>query len=568
MRRRLGIALVALACCVTGCGPSSDDGSTSTPSSERFVFTDVAAELGLDFQQTNGDEQRLLILESVGAGAALFDADRDGWLDVYFVDGAQLQGFETRPGRGGRLYRSEEGRRFTDVTEEMGLSTDSWGQAVAVADLDGDGGEDLVLSNYGPNEIFLSSPGAGHRKAGPDVLPLHDDWSSGGCLFDADLDGDLDLYFANYIDFAPVIALPEKDRRLQRTFKGLRVQLGPAGLPPAHDRYLLNDDGRFVDVTEGAGFLTEEPRFAFQPMAGDLDDDGDPDLFVPNDTMANHLWRNDGGRFEEIGVAAGVSYSAEGRVEGSMGVLLDDLDGDLDLDLFITNFGDEDNAYHRNEGGGFFEESGAAVGLGGSTAYQAVGWGLVALDVDRDGEREIFVANGHVFPQVDQLGEGLGYAQPDLLYVKGANGRYERAEGAGLAALSAPGVSRGTAAGDFDRDGDVDLLVSELGGRPRLLRNDGARAGHWLAVHLVGRAPNTSAIGAEVVLSAGGKRRLRVRHASSGYAGSDAPELDFGLGEVESCEGVEVTWPTGERERFDCPGVDRVLRLEQGSGRS
>ena len=544
-------------------------------------FVDVAKEVGLDaFHQVSGDADKMYLPASTGAGAALFDVDQDGDLDVFFVNGSRMGGFEPDLGPTNRLFENlGQGTAFRDVTDGSGLASHgAWGQGVAVADVDGNGLPDLYVTNYGgPNALYL------HRGAGTDGAVTFEEvaaragvdtgrWSTGAAFFDYDRDGDLDLYVANFVRYDRVLAAHEGREWITHTWKGKTVMSGPMGLPAAADQLLRNDSEAgslpvFTEVTEEMGIAAVEPSYGFQPMLGDYDGDGWLDLFVANDSRPNFLWRNQEGRgFRETALAIGVAYDRSGDSQACMGVAFEDFDGDDDLDLFVTNFADDFNTLYVGDGNGFFHDDTLAAGLVGAKTQSNLAWGTFFFDADNDGDLDLFVANGHVYPQVDELSGPESYAQPNELFEKTSAGRFHDVStraGPGLAQVK---VSRGAAFGDLDDDGDLDIVINNFDDAPTVLRNDSRSAGRWLKVRLRGRGLNLSAVGARVHLEAGGRRHSRYVRSSDSFLSHHDPRLHFGLGDAETVDRLRVDWPDGTSEEVGATGAGALVVIEQGRG--
>jgi hypothetical protein len=380
----------------------------------------------------------------------------------------------------------------------------------------------------------------------------------GAVWFDMDGDGDLDLFVANHCVFDHRRPAHDKDCR----WKGLAVSCGPLAHAPAASVLYRNDGAlRFTDITERAG-MSRAVGYAFQPLFTDLDQDGDPDLFVAHDMVANQLWVNRGdGTFVEQGLVAGVALAADGRPQACMGADAGDVDGDGDLDLVVTNFSDDYNTLYLQERPMSFVDASAAAGLLAPT-YRYLGWGLELIDIESDGDLDLFIANGHIWPEADHPATGTSYAQRPQLFLNDGAGRFSELAANVAGDLQRGRLGRGAAQGDLDGDGDLDLLVVNLHDRPALLRND-APQGAWLRVRLRGRPPNTGAIGALVRLHAGGRIQLRERRLTSGYLGQDDEVLHFGLGDLKRVDQIEVRWMGGQTTVMEIPTLGRVLTLDQ-----
>lgn len=532
----------------------SDDGP--------FLFRDATEAAGLqDFRQVSGSPEKPYLVETVGGGCALFDHDRDGDLDAYLTNGGRL-GAPLAENPSDALYLNDGRARFSEATGAAGIDERRWTNGVRVCDVDGDGWNDLYLTNYGPNTFYVADGRGAYVDRAAQAGIADERWSTGASFFDFDQDGDLDLFVANYVEFDEARMLAE---RPTTEYHGVEVMKGPNGLPGAPDRFYVNEGGLvFREAGEELGFGDE--LYGFQSIAFDFDRDGWLDLFVANDSVENHLWRNlEGKRFENVALRQGLAFSLSGRPQAGMGVAVGDYNADLRTDLYVTNFADDYSTLYRGEERGFFLDVTQAVGLAAST-LDKLSWGTGFEDLDLDGTLEIYVVNGHVYPQVDRFHLGSEYRQPAQLFCL-EQGRFREPPGRGGAAFASKRVGRGAAAGDVDGDGDVDLLLEDLDGPPRLLRNDGPQ-GHGLEVVLVGRGANRPAVGARVVARAGGRSQLRLAGLEAGFLSSSEPVLRFGLGSLEGVDELEVTWPLGEVERFtDLPAGSRVTLTQGEPGR-
>ena len=550
MRRSVLLGSAAL---LGACG----GGKAPTPAAG---FEDVAGACGVLARTTYGTAAKPSIFETVGAGAAWLDFDGDGDLDLFLTNGSPDPDGRPDPSTLPTLYRNDGGR-FADATRGSGLDRPGWWVGVAAGDVDGDGDPDLLLTAFGPDALFRNlTERGGAPRFEPVPAGVEDPrFGASASFLDADLDGDLDLYVANYLRIDPAQA------RSRRTcdWKGLEVFCGPRGFEGAGDAFYRNEgDGRFADAKEEAGLDPGVALFSLGTVAGDFDSDGDPDLYVANDRCRNLLFENDGrGRFEEVGTHRGVAYGPVGEEHGGMGVDFGDADGDGDFEIFVTNFEDENNDLYRNDGA-FFLEVSAEVGLD-RPSRPLVGWGTRFADLDLDGDEDLFVAYGHVYPQADRA-RGPGYRQRSHLY-RNDGGRFlEAGEGAGPGlATSRPG--RGVAFGDFDEDGDADLLVANLDEAPSLLGNSLASGG-WIGFRLRGLRSNRDAYGARVTVEAGSRRQVKECHADGSIFSSSDARLVFGLGSSSSVEAATVRWPSGREETLRGLAASRYHLWVEGVG--
>jgi tetratricopeptide (TPR) repeat protein len=525
-------------------------------------FVDVAAEVGLVLRNVSGgDEAKWTILESTGSGACFLDVEGDGDLDVYVVNGGTLADSPSAAPVRDALYLNDGRGRFTDATSAAGLHESEWGGGCAAGDYDNDGDPDLYVTNFG-RDALLRNQGDGTFRDVTAAAGIGDrGWGVGAAFFDADRDGDLDLYVANYVRLD--IADPEVLRRRCR-WKGGEVYCGPNGFEGDPDvLYRNRGDGTFEDASAAAG-VGRDSSYGMGVVAGDVDGDGDTDLFVANDTQANFLLVNDGaGRFADAALPAGVAFSVDGRAQAGMGADLGDADGDGDEDLFITHFSDDYHTLYRNEGGLAFTDVTASSGLDAATR-SSLGWGGGFFDYDNDGDLDLFVAGGHVFPDVERFDPATSYRQRNLLFENDGRGHF--AEVAAAGALAVPGTGRGAAFGDWDDDGDLDVLVVQLDAPPALLRNDGGNDRAWLKLRLLGRRSNRDGIGARVRLTAGGRTQVREMRWNASYASTHDPRLHFGLGSAPSVELLEVRWPSGGVQQARGLPAGHLVTLDEDEG--
>lgn len=536
------------------------------PASERgklsgIRFLDVAVRSKLDFQHVSGSLEKKFLLETFSGGVAWIDYDQDGWPDLYLVNGGRWE--ELPSGRrtvSNALYKNNRDGTFANVTSQAGVAGKYWGMGVTVGDYNNDGWPDFYLCNYGPNTLYRNN-GDGTFTDVSDAARVGDSrWSSSAAFGDYDQDGWLDLYVTNYVAFDHKNP-PAPDCQ----YRGIKVHCGPKGLTPARDvLYHNNGNGTFSDVTQPAG-MAVTASYGLGVIWGDYDNDGDPDLYVANDSMASFLFQNQGdGTFREIGVAAGVAYNEDGRAQAGMGVAMGDYDHDGFFDFHKTNFSDDYNNLYRNLGTGFFRDASYAAGIA-FPSWRSLGWGTAFLDFDQDGWEDIFVSNGHTYPQVDQYPIDISFAQPKHLFRNLANGKFEDVAPALGGALMERWSSRGSAVADFDNDGDLDVAVNNLDGRASLLLNDGGnRSGNWLAVELKEAKTNRSAIGARVIVETDNTRQMQEIQAGSSYQACNDFKLHFGLGSNQVIKSVRVKWPNGQAQQFEKVAANQRYLLKQG----
>ena len=546
----------------------SDAAGTSEPSAEeaeeeplpsgRFRFVDVTEESGLGaFRQVCGAPDKPLIVETIGGGVALFDADGDGHLDAYLTNGSFFGASEEDAPRDA-LYRGDGTGSFTDVTEQAGVGETGWTNGVRVVDYDADGWPDLYLTNYGPNVLYRNR-GDGTFEDVTEATGVGDPgWSTGACFLDFDRDGDLDLFVSNYVDFDEEEMLRDPP---MVSYKGVDVMKGPRGLPEAHDSFYVNEGGTFRDASEELGVRAKK-LFSFQCVAFDADEDGWVDIYVANDSVENVLYRNlEGKGFEDVAFLTGLALSVSGKPQAGMGVAVGDFDADLLPDLYVTNFADDYFTLYRGTPRDYFVDATHRLRLAEATK-PSLGWGCGLEDFDADGGLEIYVVNGHVYPQVDQFDFSSGYAQENLLFAY-EGGTFQRVDGGpGFRDLR---TSRGSAVGDVDEDGDLDLLIGNLDGPPTLLRND-SEVGNHLLLEIVGAGGNRDAVGTRVVVTVGERRCLRLVATAGSFLSSSAPELFVGLGAAEQAERIEVFWPDGTEDSLSGVAANQRVTIEQAAG--
>lgn len=531
---------------------------------DSIRFEDVTRKAGLDFHLTCGTPQKLYIMDAMCGGVAVFDYDRDGWMDIFFIAGATAEQLKTGTAPLSRLYHNNHDGTFTDVTEKMGLTHRGWGMGVAVGDFDNDGFDDLYITYLDHAVLYRNVEGKRFEdvtaKAGVGNVGR---WGTSAAFADYDRDGHLDLYIANYVD-VDLDHLPAFGGGPNCQYRGIKVSCGPRGLKGSRDRLYHNrGDGTFEDVSEK---LDIDPG-AFYGLGVvwlDFNGDGCPDVYVANDSSPSLLYQGDcHGGFHEVGVTAGVAYSADGQEQAGMGVDSADYDGDGRPDLAKINFSDDTNNLFHNDGNGEFTDMGGPSGFGPiSTPF--LGFGVKFLDADNDGWPDVAVADGHVNPQVDGHRFGVTYAERNLFFHNLGNGRFEEMGLRAGPAWKVPRVGRGLATADFDNDGRVDMLFTNLDGSPLLLRNVTPPAGrHWIAFRLRGKTSNRDALGARVEVLVGGRRQVAEVRANSSYLSASDPRPHFGLGRSATVEKVVIFWPSGAKSEFADLAADRYYDLTE-----
>jgi len=547
----------ALACV---CAASTLLGAALTlqPQGDAVTFTDVTHESGLEFHPVNGASPQKHIVETMGSGALFVDFDDDGWLDVFLVDGGSVTDATVAARARHRLYRNKRDGQFEDVTRASGIEHRGYAMGACAADYDNDGHVDLYVTNLGPDQL-LHNNGDGTfadvtRRAG-----VGSELLGASCAFaDIDNDGDVDLFVANYVD--PDSSKVCGDARA-------RAYCRPdvySGVPSV--MYRNNGDGTFADATQASGLDRTDGK-ALGVVFADYDNDGRVDLFVANDLTRNFLYHNEGkGTFKEVGLPAGVALASDGRVRAGMGTDVGDYDGDGLMDLVVTNFESETHSLFRNLGRGLFADATFESGVGPVT-LPFLGFGVAFFDYDNDGDLDLAIANGHVLDNTNLFRSTSRYAQRNLLLRNDGKGRFAevgRQSGAGWAMEK---VSRTLATGDIDNDGDLDVLVSNNGQPPDLLRNEGApSSGNALLVRLRGRQSNRDGIGAIVTATIGSRRLVREVRAGSSYLGQNDVRLHFGLGRAAMVERLEIRWPSGQVEVLKGVASQQVVTVAEGAG--
>ncbi len=518
-------------------------------------FEDFVQSSGIVFEHFSGRSGHNYIIETVTAGLATFDFDRDGWIDVYFLNGANIGQQTAAAATTNRLFRNNLGT-FVDVTESSGAGDTGFGLGVAAGDFDNDGDQDLFVSNFGPNVLLVNNgDGTFERRQ----FPCDADRpkvGAGVALLDVEGDGNLDVYFANYVDF-------NFEQKISRLIYGVPAAPGPKDYNPEPDTLLRNmGDGSFADVSAAAG-IAGVAGAGMGVVAFDFDSDRDTDIFVCNDSAANFLFENLGDfKFEEIGLLAGVAFDLTGAQQASMGADVADVDADGDLDLVTTNFIDEIPTLYRNSGQGYFDDVGAAMGLG--SAARSLTWGVGFADFDLDSWPDMFVASGHLIDGISRVQDTEKFAQPNHIFHNMSGTVFRDVRDSVGSAGNATQVSRGVAVDDIDNDGDCDVVVLNLNDHPQLLRNTTQQKNNFLQLQLVGGKSNRDAIGAKVKIQLGNRTLLQEVIAGRGYQSHFGSRLTFGVGTATQIESLQVQWPSGTSQHLNKIRVNQNLLIREG----
>jgi hypothetical protein len=529
----------------------------------KVLFRDIRGEAGISFEHHSAPEKKYIV-ESMAGGVALFDYDNDGRIDVYLVDSLTVETAKDPKAARSALYRNLGGNRFEDVTDKARVGHPGWGMGVCTADVDGDAAEDLYVTALGGNRLYHNNRNGTFTDITAQAGVAGSGWSTGCGFADYDRDGHLDLFVSRYVKL-DLDNLPEFGKGKTCEHRGIAVQCGPRGLPGTGDLLFHNDgNGHFTEVGEKAGVSDPRAYFGLGVAWFDYNQDGWPDLYVANDSTPSFLYLNQkDGTFKEGAFPMGVAVSEDGAEQGGMGLAVGDYDNTGRLSVFKTNFAEEYNSLFHNDGDHFtdvsFRSKTAAVSI------PFVGWGASFFDYDNDGRLDIIVANGHVYPQMDQarLGASAGYRQRKLLYHNRGDGTFDEVAAQSGAVLTDLRVSRGLATGDLDNDGRLDLVINDLDGSPQVLHNELADAGHWLLVKLVGKGRNTDAIGAVVKVKAGKLSLMRLVQSGTSYLSQDDMRRHFGLGAAMLADSVEVLWPDGTTTKQENVKADQVVEIRQ-----
>jgi hypothetical protein len=522
-------------------------------------FVDITEQSGINFIHISTPEKRYIV-ESMSGGVAVFDYDNDGYLDIYFVNSLTVGLLKSNGKTRSALYHNNGNGSFTDVTDKAGVGDIGWGMGVAVADYNNDGFDDLYVTCVGPNHLFKNNGNGTFSDVTQKAQVGDPRWSAGAAFVDYDNDGYVDLFVSNYVAF-DFNKLPEFGKSKLCQYKGVPVQCGPRGLPGDGDTlYHNNGDGTFTDVTKKAGVTDPEGYYGMGVICSDFDQDGLIDIYVANDSTPNFYYHNNGdGTFKDLGFTSGTAVNENGSEQGSMGVTVGDYDHDGKLDLFVTNFDDDYNTLYHNDGRNSFTDVSYAAKVA-AVSLPYVGWGTKFFDYDNDGWVDLFVANGHVYPQIPT------YRQRNFVHKNNRDGTFTEIG----AELGAPFLQkragRGVAFGDLDNDGDVDVVINNLDGAPQLLRNDGGNANNSVLIKTIGVKSNRDGIGARIKIVSGDLTEIDEVRSGDSYISQSDLRLHFGLERRTKIDLIEIRWPSGMIEAIKDANVNKILTVKEGQG--
>ncbi len=528
-------------------------------------LTDIYAKSGIDFLHTSAPEKKYIV-ESMSGGVLLIDYDRDGWLDIYFTNAPTVEMALKDQKSKSLLYRNNRDGTFTDVTDKAGVGFPGFAMGGAVGDFDNNGYPDMYITCLGANVLYRNNGDGTFTDVSKEAGVDDGRWSAGAAFGDIDGDGWLDIVVANYVDF-DLKDLPGFGTLPTCKFRGVDVQCGPRGLKGAGDAVFRNNgNGKFTDITKDADMTDPEGFYGMQPVFSDFNNTGKMDIYLANDSTPNFFYQYKGGtKFEEIGLFSGTGVSGDGSEQGSMGVAVGDYLHTGRFGIYVTNFADEYNTLYRNNGGYDFSDV-TFVSKTAQASRPYVGWGTGFVDLDNDTWLDLFVVNGHVYPQMDDISSGAGYKQEKILYMNNGNGTFCNATTLAGPALTEPRVSRGAAFGDLDNDGDIDIVIEDLDSTPMILRNDLKSSNHWITIELGATEGSPLAIGARVKVTTGSITQTEEVRSGASYISQNSLRLHFGLGSAEKIDKLEIRWPSGKTEVLENVAVDKFYAVSQGNG--
>jgi len=531
------------------------------PGRNPIQLADMTGATGITFVHTDGSSGERYIMETVTAGLALLDYDGDGWIDIYFLNGAPLRGAKADVPSRNALYRNEGGWRFTDVTDEAGVGDTGFGLGVTAADYDNDGDQDLFVNNYGPNVLYRNNgDGTFSDVTEQTNVPGGHKMGAGACFLDMDADGDLDLYVANYVKFT-------YETHMVHHKDGFPQYVGPREYPfEPDDVYRNNGDGTFTDASAESA-VGQHAGSGMGLVCADYDNDGDTDVFTLNDVSGNFLFENDGtGKFEEVGLMSGAAYNGYGDELGSMGIDCGDYDNDGWLDFFMTSYQGELPVLYRNVGNRTFEDVTIPSGAGAG-AFPHVNWGTGLVDFDNDADRDIFMACGHLQDNVDSFDPTSAYRVRNILLANQGDGKFVDVSEECGDGMSIELSSRGAAFDDLDNDGDIDVVVLNSREESTILRNDSETGHHWLRIRLLGTRTNRDGVGARITVVAGDLVQIDEVHSGRGYQSHWGTNVHFGLGERDHVDRIEVRWIGGGVDVMEDVAVGQLVTITEGAAK-
>jgi len=565
MMRKRSVSLFVFMCILSG---ALFDGVAQKENNcvDRKIpqMTDVVSKTGIKFVHVAAPEKKYIV-ESMSGGVLLVDYDRDGWQDIYFTNAPTVEMFSKGEKARSALYRNNHDGTFADVTEKSGTGYPGFAMGGAVGDYNNDGWPDLYVTCLGGNILYRNNGDGTFTDVTKAASVADGRWSAGAAFGDYDADGDLDLFVTNYVDFK-FDDLPGFGKLPTCKFRGIDVQCGPRGLQGAGDSLFRNNgDGTFTEVSKSMGVDDPKGFYGMQVVWSDFENRGKLDAYVANDSTPNFLYRNETTKFTDVGLQSGTAVSGDGSEQGSMGVAVGDYLHTGRFSIFVTNFVDEHNTLYRSEGNSNFTDVSFATKLA-QMSRPYVGWGTGFFDIDNDTWLDLFVVNGHVYPQMDQIASGLGYRQDKLLHISRGNGTFCDASALAGPALREKRVSRGAVFGDLDNDGDIDVVVGDLDAAPSVLRNEGGDGNHWITLELAAVKGTPLAIGARITLTAGGVVQTEEIRSGGSYLSQNDLRVHFGLAKSTRVDSVTSRWPSGKTETIKDLEADKFYSILEGGG--
>ncbi len=526
---------------------------------------DIYEQSGIKFVHTSAPEKKYIV-ESMSGGVLLIDYDRDGWLDIYFTNAPTVEMALKQEKSKSLLYRNDGDGTFTDVTDKAGVGYPGYAMGGAVGDYNNDGFPDMYITCLGGNVLYRNNGDGTFSDETKSAAVDDGRWSAGAAFGDFDGDGFLDLVVANYVDF-DLNDLPGFGSLPTCKYRGVDVQCGPRGLKGAGDSFFKNNgDGTFTDITKQAGLADPDGFYGMQPLFSDFADTGKLDIYVANDSTPNFFYKNTGNAdFEELGLISGTGVSGDGSEQGSMGVAIGDYLQSGKFAIYVTNFADEHNTLYRNNGSYDFTDVSFTAKVG-QISRPYVGWGTGFFDLDNDTWLDLFVVNGHVYPQMDNIVAGAKYQQGKLLFINKGDGTFCDGTVQGGAALTELRVSRGAAFGDLDNDGSIDIVVEDLDSSPMILKNEGDKTNHWLTLELGAKHGNPLAIGARIKVTTGNTVQTEEIRSGASYLSQNDLRVHFGLGKALKADQIEIRWNSGKVETIRNVAADKFYAILEGEG--